>query len=331
MPIADKTSLGLATARCFVQPAITSGIAAFSAAVSAGKRLYCWNTNPMFLARNRVSARSLIVVTSLPKMLTVPLSPLRMPAITDSKVVLPQPDGPTIRRHLTGVDVPVDPAQGLHALLATAEMLGQTTNPHRDRPRRFVVLGRRLRSSIVSSVELTWPSIDSLPRTERRINARDRDRHSQRKTIAGSSRITRCTLSRLDRMQIKTIAPAVTGSSHQGVKKASSVPADSPAEQGRQADADPVAEQSDHRGLQQDHADDPSVGHPHRLQGTELLDVLEGEVVEGLPGDRRAHQEAQEGGDAEIDRDSRIDQVILRSSSSHETVAARWLPGRSGS
>ena len=37
-----------------LQPAITSGIAAFSAAVSAGSRLYCWKTKPMFRRRNRV-------------------------------------------------------------------------------------------------------------------------------------------------------------------------------------------------------------------------------------------------------------------------------------
>ena len=99
-----------------------------------------------------MSARSLIVVSSLPKILTVPLSPSRMPAITDSKVVLPQPDGPTIKRHLAGIDIPVDPAQCLDALLATAEMLGQATNPHRDRLRG---LRRRRRHRRSSSFPLT--------------------------------------------------------------------------------------------------------------------------------------------------------------------------------
>ena len=102
-------------------------------------------------------------------------------------------------------------------------------------------------------------------------------------------------------MQIKTTAAAVIGNSHQGVKKASSVPAHSPAEQGRQSHAHSVAQQSDDRGLKQDHLDDPAVGHPHRLQGTELLDVFQREVVESLPGNRRSHQEAQEGRDPEID------------------------------
>ena len=53
---------------------------------------------------------------------------------------------------------------------------------------------------------------------------RNRARFAQRKTIAGSSRITFCTLRRLDRTQIRTIAAAVIGSNCQGVKKASSVP-----------------------------------------------------------------------------------------------------------
>ena len=75
---------------------MTSGIAAFSAAVRAGRRLYCWKTKPMFLARNRVFWRSLIAVTSWPKMLTSPSSPSRMPAMTESRVVLPHPDGPTM-------------------------------------------------------------------------------------------------------------------------------------------------------------------------------------------------------------------------------------------
>ncbi len=134
MPSAARTSPACSTARCFDQPAITRGIAAFSAAVSAGRRLYCWNTKPMFWretwsasGRSSSSARGRRYSTS-------PASQSRMPAMTDSNVVLPQPDGPTIKRHLAGVNIPVDAAQRLDALLAAAEMLGQATDPHRDRP-----------------------------------------------------------------------------------------------------------------------------------------------------------------------------------------------------
>ena len=56
MPIAEsRTSPARRTARSRDQPAITSGIAAFSAAVRAGRRLYCWNTNPIFRARKLVA------------------------------------------------------------------------------------------------------------------------------------------------------------------------------------------------------------------------------------------------------------------------------------
>ena len=81
----------------FDQPAITSGIAAFSAAVRAGRRLYCWKTKPMCSARNRVFLRSLIARdVAGRRSSTSPSSQSRMPAITESSVVLPQPDGPTI-------------------------------------------------------------------------------------------------------------------------------------------------------------------------------------------------------------------------------------------
>jgi len=45
------TVVARATARARGTPAMSSGTAAFSAAVSAGSRLYCWKTNPMFLQR----------------------------------------------------------------------------------------------------------------------------------------------------------------------------------------------------------------------------------------------------------------------------------------
>ena len=95
-------------------------------------------------------------------MLTSPLSQSRMPAMTDSRVVLPQPDGPTISVIWPGVDVPVDAAQRLDALLAAAEMLGQTTNPHRDRtggrrpprPARSAIIGseRRMHDHHIDSL-----------------------------------------------------------------------------------------------------------------------------------------------------------------------------------
>ena len=43
--------------------------------------------------------------------------------MTESSVVLPQPDGPTMQRHLALVDVPVDAPERMDPLLARAERL----------------------------------------------------------------------------------------------------------------------------------------------------------------------------------------------------------------
>ena len=102
-----------------------------------------------------------------------------------------------------------------------------------------------------------------------------RDESAQRKTIAGSSRITRWTLSKLDRMQIKTIRAARDRQQPPGCEEGQFVPAALPAEEGRQPDTHPVAEQADDRRLQQDHADDLAVGHSHRLQVPNCLSFRE--------------------------------------------------------
>ena len=115
-----------------------------------------------------------------------------------------------------------------------------------------------------------------------------------RKTTAGSSTITRRTLSRLARMQIRTIATAGDRQELPGRVEGQLAPRRS-SQPNSAASPTPeaVAEQADDRRLEQDHADDPQVGRAHRLERAELLEVLEREVVERLPGDRRADQEAR--------------------------------------
>ena len=68
----------------------------FSRAVRVGTRLNCWKMNPTLRARNAVSSRSGIEEMVLPKRSIVPESARKVPHITLSSVVLPQPDGPTI-------------------------------------------------------------------------------------------------------------------------------------------------------------------------------------------------------------------------------------------
>ena len=212
MPIGGEHLAGACrTAGSLLQPAITRGIAAFSAAVKAGRRLYCWNTKPMFLARNRVFVRSLIVVMSLPKMATSPSSASRMPAITDSKRRLAAAGGPDDQRHLTRVDVQIDAGQRLDALVAGPEVLGQPADPHAtiSAGARFCLGNTR----VFDRGHLTAPSSGTTTVTAVLWS----DGLSTRKTMAGSSRMTRWTESRLASTQIRMMATAVVGSSCQGV------------------------------------------------------------------------------------------------------------------
>ena len=72
--------------------------ATFSSAVSAGNRLKPWKMKPNVLARICGSARSGSRVTSWPPMKTVPeVGRISRPRIEIS-VVLPEPDGPSMRR-----------------------------------------------------------------------------------------------------------------------------------------------------------------------------------------------------------------------------------------
>src|SRR2546422_5810298 len=58
--------------------------------------------------------------------------------------------------------------------------------------------------------------------------------------------------------------------------------------------AEGVAGASNNHSLQQDHPDDPPVGHTDSLQGAKLLQVLDGEDVEGLPGHDRSEEHTSE-------------------------------------
>ena len=136
-----------------------------------------------------------------------------MPAITESRVVLPQPEGPTIMRHLAGVDVPVDLPEGGHPLLAGAEVLGDPADLDGDR-RRPAAAGpsRPCSPDLAAVIDRPPPIVEGIGRSADR-----RPADQPRKTTAGSSTITLRMLSRLARMQIRTTAPPVIGRSCQGV------------------------------------------------------------------------------------------------------------------
>ncbi len=67
----------------------------FSDALSAGRRLNAWNTTPTVWRRYWVSALPERPTTSVSTTVTLPDAGVRSPAITDSRVVLPQPLAPS--------------------------------------------------------------------------------------------------------------------------------------------------------------------------------------------------------------------------------------------
>ena len=76
-------------------PATKSGRHAFSHALKAGSKLYCWNTNPRLRARKSTRSSGAIVVRSFSRTCSDPSEGLSRPARIEISVVLPQPDGPT--------------------------------------------------------------------------------------------------------------------------------------------------------------------------------------------------------------------------------------------
>ena len=109
------------------------------------------------------------------------------------------------------------PPQRLDALLAAAEVLGHARGsaprppdrrPRPPAPTRPATVASRSHAAIIHPSRIENKTIGPVAAPTP---------SAQRKTIAGSSRITRWTLSRLDRTQIRTIAPAVIGRSCQGV------------------------------------------------------------------------------------------------------------------
>ena len=137
-----------------------------------------------------------------------------------------------------------------------------------------------------------------------------------RNTIAGSTTSTLRIESRLATSTITNTAAAVITSTCQGMKKASRVaPFTTQPKIAARPTPEPVADQPHLEPLGEHHQQDRPVARAHRLEGPELADVLDGEQIEGLAGDRRADEKAEQHGDPEVDRDAGLLQVVIGSSS----------------
>ena len=107
----DRAQIGLGAVGGIGAPASSSGTATFSSAVMVGIRWNAWNTMPMRRGRIRASASSDIAVMLLPGDATLPELARSSPASTISRLVLPEPEGPTTPTASPLVDVEVDAAQ----------------------------------------------------------------------------------------------------------------------------------------------------------------------------------------------------------------------------
>ena len=76
------------------RPAIVSGSAMFSSAVSTGSRLKAWKMKPIFSRRRSVRRLSSSVVIATPSIVTDPEVGRSRPARQCIRVDLPEPDGP---------------------------------------------------------------------------------------------------------------------------------------------------------------------------------------------------------------------------------------------
>src|SRR5215469_13323853 len=70
-----------------------------------------------------------------------------------------------------------------------------------------------------------------------------------------------------------------------------------------------IPRSGDNQRLQKNHPDDPPIGYADGFQRAKLLQVLDRENVESLPGYNRTDDERNHDGDAEVDRDSGVAKI----------------------
>src|SRR5215467_2725650 len=229
---------------------------------------------PTLLRRKATFTASDICVIGLPQISISPLVGVRMPAMIEIRVVLPQPDGPT-----SIVSSPAGTSKSISCNTSTTP-----TPAGKD----LVTLLQR--TAMAGSV------IGSASEDDRGVHhhdlaqagkARDHDDH-QNGASGPDGHLPR---------QLETAE--IDRDARGDFEKA-----------GTQPNADRIADAGDDHGLQQDHAQDLAVGYSHGLERAELAQIFENEDVEGLADHGGADDEAKRHGDAEIDRNAGSFQVI---------------------
>src|SRR5262245_2054515 len=276
-------------------PATIRGTAAFSSASRAGSRLYCWKTKPRLARRKRTRLLGSSSAGRRPSTARSPASASSRPAMTEISVVLPHPDGPTRK------------------------------------------------------VSSPWAASNSTPRrTSTRASATPKDFRSPRATTAaGEGADTSRTASTTEHLRgrehehpaDRDQAGEDDDEEDQGAGERHALPQEhDPArggllqrelEEGRRpAGAEAEADRADRQRLQQHHPDQGAVPGADGLEHPELLQVLQREEIEGLPGDDRTDDQGDRDRDAEVDRDAGVAHVVADAVPDELARRARPQAGR---
>ena len=105
------------------QPATNSGTATFSAAVNAGSRLNCWNTNPRFRRRNRMRCFVAIRAGAFSEHLQIAFAGVQEARNDRNQRRLAATRRADQHRQFAHRDIQIEPAQRLNARVALPEPL----------------------------------------------------------------------------------------------------------------------------------------------------------------------------------------------------------------
>src|SRR5215470_1572275 len=247
MPKVARNSSPRATACCLFTPAAIMGTATFSAAVKAGIKLNCWKTKPRFSRRKRMSSSWESLAGRRPKTTSSPELASSKPVMTLSRVVFPLPLGPT--------NMVSSPKR------ISRSMPRKAWTWLSPRPKTLVRLRER---TAIASVAIRLTSED--------------DCWFEHQNAADANQAGQSDYQEHHHADAQHDLPGENDSAGRHVVQSS--------RKKSRGNAHPegIPRSADNQRLQKNHPDDPPIGYADGFQRAKLLQVLDRENVESLPG-----------------------------------------------
>ena len=145
-----------------VAPPSIAATATFSAAVIDSSRLKNWNTTPTAWRRTIARSSGPSALTTWPATSTTPSSGTSRPAMIDSSVDFPHPDGPVMATNSPARHVEVGAAQGAHRRRVDVERAVHVAHVH-DRGPALLRAGSFARSKTRSAHTAHWITREAMP------------------------------------------------------------------------------------------------------------------------------------------------------------------------